>query len=86
MKFKEFARYISLNPLIHSISENPKYDLNRQGLYIVVYVRKNPDNMLDRNTHYYADLDQAVADYGDHDIDEFGAMIVYQNGVAFWIK
>ena len=85
MTFKEFASHISLRPLIQAISMNPKYDLNRRGLYNAIYVRKNPINMLDRNVQYYADLEQAIADYGDHDIDEFGAMIVYENGVAFWI-
>ena len=85
MTFKEFAKHISLNPLIQAISMNPEYDINRRGLYIAVYVTKDPDNILSRKIQYYADLEQAIADYGDHDIDEFGAMIVYKNGVAFRI-
>lgn len=86
MKFKEFASHISLNPLIQAISMNPKYDRNLRGLYIAVYVRKDSGNMLYRDVRYYADLVEAVADYGDHDIDESVAMFVYSNGVAFWVK
>ena len=75
MTFAEFACHIDLHPICKD-----------DKTVIAIYVRSESDNIMALKPHIYSNLVNAMIDYGDREIDQIDSMIVYHEGVVFWLQ